>query len=681
MVSALDALERVGQLGEERRWRRDAPPRSTTAGCATAATRRWSTRSPTATRCCCWTSTSCPGCWTATRCTRRAAARRCASAARTTWATPRARLANASATWWRSARASARAGPVRLLTTLRTFGHNFNPVCFYYCFAPGGERVEAVVAQVTNTPWGERTPTCCARDGEHSVMRDTMDKAFHVSPFIGMDNHYDWRVTEPDGSCWCTSTSATTTATRSSTPRCRSSAASSRRSRLTRLLLRFPVMSLRVVFLIYWNALRLKLKGAPYFPHPETRRDDRPARPPVHLHGCSRSIKHERIEMVEHGRRIRVRRPRTRRCTRASPCTRRLVYRQLLRGSNGLAETYMDGLWDTDDLVALIRIAARNMRGMDRWRDAGTPLLHAGQRLARMVPRNDLAGSRENIAAHYDLGNELFSLFLDPSMMYSCASSSRRRPRSRRPSRPSSTGWWTRWSSGPRTTCWRSARAGARWPCTPRSARLPGDHHHDLSRAARLRAWSGCSDAGLSDRVTVLLEDYRDLEGHLLQARVDRDDRGGGLAVLRHLLPPLLRAARTRRADVPPGDHDRRPRLRGGEGVEELHQHPHLPRRLPALAGGDPPLHRRGNRPAHRAAGRHHRALRRDAAPLARGASRPAPSSRRSWATTCASGACGTSTSPTWRRASASAHRRRSDGHGQARVPRIARGSSPRLCG
>ena len=55
------------------------------------------------------------------------------------------------------------------------------------------------MAQVTNTPWGERTPTCCAATAEHSVMRDTMDKVFHVSPFIGMDNHYDWRVTEPNG--------------------------------------------------------------------------------------------------------------------------------------------------------------------------------------------------------------------------------------------------------------------------------------------------------------------------------------------------------------------------------------------------------------------------------------------------------------------------------------------------
>ena len=48
------------------------------------------------------------------------------------------------------------AGPVRLLTQPRTLGHCFNPVSFYYCFAPGGEALEAIVAEVTNTPWGER---------------------------------------------------------------------------------------------------------------------------------------------------------------------------------------------------------------------------------------------------------------------------------------------------------------------------------------------------------------------------------------------------------------------------------------------------------------------------------------------------------------------------------------------
>jgi len=159
-------------------------------------------------------------------------------------------------------------GPVRLLTTLRTFGHSFNPVSFYYCFTPS-ERVEAVVAQVTNTPWGESHSYVLSRSGEHAVMKDTMDKVFHVSPFIGMDNRYDWRVTEPNGKLLVhiderdADGEAVFDATLSLERR------ELTRGRLTRMLLRFPATSLRVVFLIYWNAVKLKLKGAPYHPHPE----------------------------------------------------------------------------------------------------------------------------------------------------------------------------------------------------------------------------------------------------------------------------------------------------------------------------------------------------------------------------------------------------------------------------
>ena len=158
-------------------------------------------------------------------------------------------------------------GPIRLLTTLRTLGHSFNPVSFYYCFAPDGEQVDAVVAQVTNTPWGESHAYVLRRQGE-TVMRDTMEKVFHVSPFIGMDNRYEWRVTEPDGRLLVHIDErdgdgrhvfdATLSLERHELSR----------SRLSRMLVQFPAASLRVVALIYWNALRLKLKGAPYHPHP-----------------------------------------------------------------------------------------------------------------------------------------------------------------------------------------------------------------------------------------------------------------------------------------------------------------------------------------------------------------------------------------------------------------------------
>ena len=158
-------------------------------------------------------------------------------------------------------------GPIRLLTTLRTLGHSFNPVSFYYCFAPGGERVESVVAQVTNTPWGESHAYVLARHGE-AVMRDTQEKVFHVSPFIGMDNRYDWRVTEPNGRLLVHIDERDADGRHLFDATLSLERHELSRSRMTRMLMRFPAASLRVVFLIYWNALRLKLKGAPYHPHP-----------------------------------------------------------------------------------------------------------------------------------------------------------------------------------------------------------------------------------------------------------------------------------------------------------------------------------------------------------------------------------------------------------------------------
>lgn len=79
---------------------------------------------------------------------------------------------------------------IRLLTQLRTLGHCFNPVSFYYCF-DDAEHLEAVVAEVTNTPWGERHAYVIeGRSSEH-------DKAMRVSPFMGMDQRYTVSVAPP----------------------------------------------------------------------------------------------------------------------------------------------------------------------------------------------------------------------------------------------------------------------------------------------------------------------------------------------------------------------------------------------------------------------------------------------------------------------------------------------------
>ena len=87
------------------------------------------------------------------------------------------------------------AGPVRLLTGLRYLGHSFNPVSFYYCFDPTGRRVEAVVAEVENIPWGERHAYVLERgDREGTVLVDELEKNHHVSPLMGMDQTYSFRA-------------------------------------------------------------------------------------------------------------------------------------------------------------------------------------------------------------------------------------------------------------------------------------------------------------------------------------------------------------------------------------------------------------------------------------------------------------------------------------------------------
>jgi DUF1365 family protein len=169
-------------------------------------------------------------------------------------------------------------GPVRLLTGLRYLGHSFNPVSFYYCFDPTGRRVEAVVAEVENIPWGERHAYVLERgEREGTVLAEEMQKTHHVSPLMGMDQTYSFRAgtpgerlqihidsrpreaapAEPGGGV------ATAVAT-----------LSLRRRELSRplmlgLLARYPANSLQTVAKIYMQAARLKLKGARYYPHPE----------------------------------------------------------------------------------------------------------------------------------------------------------------------------------------------------------------------------------------------------------------------------------------------------------------------------------------------------------------------------------------------------------------------------
>jgi DUF1365 family protein len=171
------------------------------------------------------------------------------------------------------------AGPVRLLTQVRCLGYVFNPVTFYYCFAADAATLEAIVAEITNTPWKERHAYVLpARDGE---VRGSFQKVFHVSPFLGMRQRYRWLLTTPGDRLAVTMVneedgrdvfSATLALQRHELSR----------SRLWRLAIRQPFMAWRVHLGIYIQAWRLRRKSTPYFEHPAAaapsaslRRDER----------------------------------------------------------------------------------------------------------------------------------------------------------------------------------------------------------------------------------------------------------------------------------------------------------------------------------------------------------------------------------------------------------------------
>jgi DUF1365 family protein len=192
------------------------------------------------------------------------------------------------------------AGPIRLLTHLRYFGYVFNPVSFYYCFDAQGQSVEAVVAEVNNTPWGERhcyVLHAFARSA--GTLQARTRKAMHVSPFHPMALEYAWRFSVPGerlavrmalspapGAIAASRPLTAPERTRDADARTASDASAvspvfdaamtlhrvpiEGRS-LAATLLRFPAMTVQVIAAIHWQAVRLWLKRVPVHDHPSRR--------------------------------------------------------------------------------------------------------------------------------------------------------------------------------------------------------------------------------------------------------------------------------------------------------------------------------------------------------------------------------------------------------------------------
>jgi DUF1365 family protein len=164
-------------------------------------------------------------------------------------------------------------GPIRLLTNLRYFFYKSNPVSFYYCYQPDGQTIQAIVAEVTNTPWGEMY--CYVLTDNEKLLSDSNEqnhlyfktsKAFTVSPFMPLDMEYKFEFSQPDEDC-IVKMENHRKGTKIFDVALSLKAQPINSKALAKQLIKIPLMSVKVTAGIYWQALKIWIKGVPFLGH------------------------------------------------------------------------------------------------------------------------------------------------------------------------------------------------------------------------------------------------------------------------------------------------------------------------------------------------------------------------------------------------------------------------------
>jgi len=319
---------------------------------------------------------------------------------------------------------------VMLITSARYINYIFNPVSFYYCLASDGEII-CIVAEVNNT-FGEKHLYILHEvegQAEGYAARYITDKAFHVSPFNNLEGQYEFLFTETgkeldirirlhrdgemvfEGQLWGQPVPLTP-------------------MNHTKTILRHPILPHLAMPRILFEAAKLKLlKKLNHYtkPIPMSAMTIRIPPPSLFQKACMKLIFNFLNKIIEGG--ITVFLPDNKVMhfgDQSSPIQGEITIHDyrffsdvVLDGDIGLGESYMAGAWDSKDVPTLFGIFIKNRDVLSNGYPGTAWIVRKKNNLMHFLRANTLMGSRKNIRSHYDLSNDFFRLFLDPSMTYS----------------------------------------------------------------------------------------------------------------------------------------------------------------------------------------------------------------------------------------------------------------------